>query len=102
VALTHQRVQDTSSAIEQIATEAIELITRLRRALKYNSDQAIDWGAATTPSYITETPAGNLEGRAYSRQAVSNAVGSLVVLSDALSDAHVGNLNQLARPLASR
>ena len=102
MALNQTRVLVTADALAQIASETTELMTRLRKVVAYNSHQAIDWAAGDTPAYIGEDEDGNIAGRSYSRQQVANAVGSLAMLSDALSDAHLGNLNQIGRPLSSK
>jgi hypothetical protein len=60
-----------------------------------NSTQAIDWGG-TKPAYLNEDVAGNIYGLGFSRQQLSNAIGSLDTLKTAM-DAAIGNLNQLAK-----
>lgn len=102
MALTHDRVLTTADAVAQIATETVDLITRLRKIVVYNQHQAIDWGAQSTPAYLEEDAAGNIAQRPYSRQQVANAVGTLAMLDAALTDGHLGNLNHLARPLGNR
>src|SRR5688500_2823584 len=106
MALTYNRVQQVASAAAVLANDTADLLTRVQQFLEYNSDQAIDWGAASTPAYIEESGDGNLSGYAYSRQAVANAIGSLDWFRKLLTNQsmtggqgdHLGNLNQLATP----
>lgn len=107
MALQHDRVIEVADAIATVSNELSRLLARLNQVLEHNSDQAIDWGAGSTPAYITEEANGNLSGRTFSRQAVSNAIGSLDWVRKLLTNQsmtgsqgdHLGNLNQLARPL---
>jgi hypothetical protein len=105
MALQHSRAVEVADAIATVSNEMTKLLARVDQVLEHNSDQAIDWAAAATPAYIDEEANGNLSGRTFSRQAVANAVGTLdqfrkllTNLSPAQGD-HLGNLNQLARPL---
>lgn len=60
-----------------------------------------------TPDYFSQEQNGNLSGRTFSRQQVSNAIGSLDWVRKLLTNQdmsgsqgdHLGNLNQLSRPL---
>ncbi len=107
VALTHDRVLVTAGALEDLCNRTSVLLADILQALEYNSDQAIDWAAGSTPAYITEDGAGNLSGKGYTRQAVANAIGSLDWVRKLLTNVsmtggqgdHLGNINQLGRPL---
>lgn len=107
MALTYTRVSATADAIADVANQAATLLALIDQLLEYNSDQAIDWGAGSTPEYITEDADGNLQGKQFSRQDVSNVVGSLDWMRKLLTNQvmtgsqgdHVGNINKLARPL---
>lgn len=107
MALVNARVTLTAEALEDVANQMASLLATINQALEYNSDQAIAWDAGSTPAYITEDAAGNLTGKQYSRQDVSNAIGSLdwvrklltnQVMTGSQGD-HLGNLNKLCRPL---
>lgn len=102
MALTHNRVLEMADAVAALAERHQEILSDTQKLLDQNSDLAIDWGAVATPSYITEDGAGNIDGRNYTRQAVSNAIYSLLQTVNALTNQavaqgdHLGNLNQLA------
>lgn len=108
MALQYTRVAETADALAALCVRTAKLLADLHRALEYNSDQAIDWGGGSTPPYIVEEANGNLKDRAYTRQAVSNAIGSLdwvrklltnQVMTGSQGD-HLGNINQLVGPLS--
>lgn len=107
MALQFDRVRETAEAIAGLSNTASKLLADVNRVLEYNSDQAIDWGAAAKPAYIDEEINGNLSGKTYSRQAVANAIGSLDWIRKLLTNQsmtgsqgdHLGNLNQLGSPL---
>ena len=105
MALSHQRVVETAKAAEQVCSEATALLTKIKYFLALNSDIAIDWGAGSTPSYITEDVNGNISGVLFSRAQVSNAVFSLDQLRAVLENEqvtqgdHLGNINQLSSPM---
>ena len=110
MALQHSRVAEMADALAAVSTDQANLLAKINRLLELNSDLAIDWGAAETPAYITEEASGpgtgNLSGRTFSRQQVSNAIGSLdwvrkLLTNQAMTGSqgdHLGNLNQLATP----
>jgi hypothetical protein len=98
MALTHNgKVIETADAIEEASTTLRDALTQARAVLAFNSHRAIDWGAQSTPAYIDEEASGVLVGKKYSRQEVSNAVGSLAAVIDLIDAGHLGNLNKLAR-----
>ena len=100
MALTSVVVQREAAAVQAVCAEAAALLARVERLLTHNSNLAIDWGAAQTPAYIPEEADGNLSGGfAFTRQAVSNAIGSLASFRDLMASGHLGNVNQLAPPL---
>lgn len=107
MALQHDRVLEVADAITTISNETTKLLARINQVLEHNSDQAIDWAAGSTPAYISEEANGNLSGRTFSRQEVSNAVGSLdwirkLLMNQSMTGSqgdHLGNLNHLSRPL---
>jgi hypothetical protein len=107
MALVYAQVKEEALAFEATCNEVASLLARLVQLLEHNSDQAIEWDAATTPPYITEDADGNLQDLTFSRQAVSNAIGSLDWIRKLLTNQvmtgsqgdHLGNINHLARPL---
>lgn len=109
MALQHDRVLEVADAIKVICDQTSGLLMKLDQVLTCNSNLAIDWGAApeNKPAYINEEANGNLSGRTFSRQEVSNAIGSLDLVRKLLTNQnidgttgdHLGNLNKLARPL---
>lgn len=107
MALAFPRVLETADAVAAVANNLALCLVQINQVLEYNSDQAIDWGAGSTPGYITEDAAGNIQGRSYTRQEMANAIGSLDWVRKLLTNQtmtgsqgdHLGNLNHLARPL---
>jgi SAM-dependent MidA family methyltransferase len=105
--LQNSTVQAEADAIANIANRTAKLLADLHKVLEHNSDLAIDWGAGSTPAYITEEANGNLSGRTFTRQEVANAIGSLDWVRKLLTNQtmtgsqgdHLGNLNKLAAPL---
>lgn len=106
MALVFERVQEEAAAGVTLARDTATLLTRIQQFLEHNSDQAIDWGAGATPAYIEENAAGNVEGFYFSRQDMSNAIGSLDWVRKLLTNQsmtgsqgdHLGNLNKLIAP----
>ena len=101
MALDFPRVLVEASAVEDVSNQVANLYATLQQLLTHNSNQAIDWGAGSTPAYITEDAKGNINGKQYSRQDVSNAIGSLDAIRSLIAangGAHLGNLNHLTRP----
>ena len=100
-------VHSAADAVAAVSNDTALLLAQIQQLLEYNSDQAIDWGAGSKPAYITEDAAGNISGRAFSRQEISNAISSLDWIRKLLTNQsmtgsqgdHLGNLNHLAKPL---
>ena len=107
MALIFDRVLTTADALADLCNRTATLLADVNQVLEYNSDQAIDWAAGSTPAYITEDAAGNISGRGFSRQEVANAIGSLdwirkLLLNQSMTGSqgdHLGNVNKLGRPL---
>lgn len=107
MSLTYIRVRETAEAIVSVSDSLASLLADIQRVLTFNSNQAIDWAAGSTPSYITEGADGNLIDKPFSRQDVANAIGSLDWLRKLLTNQsmtgsqgdHLGNINKLARAL---
>lgn len=99
MALTMPRALEVAAEIKACSDAVKDAYYRVEQALKTNSHLAIDWGAVATPEYLTENAAGNLDTLEFSRQELSNAIGSLDAfraLMEATSFAHLGNLNHIA------
>lgn len=111
MALQFDRVLTEADALADLCNRAATLYADIQQVLTHNSNLAIDWSAGSTPAYITEVAsgvgAGNIQGRAFTRQDVSNAIGSLDWIRKLLANQvmtgsqgdHLGNLNKLALPL---
>lgn len=106
MALTSIRVTEVATEVAEVARETRNLLARIHQLLEYNSDQAIDWAAGSKPAYINEDQAGNLDGFAFARGNVANAIGSLDWVRKLLTNQtmtgsqgdHLGNLNVIAKP----
>lgn len=96
MALTHTRAKEIAEHAVAVSNETKVLLYRITEFLTMNSNQAIDWGGATKPAYLNEDVAGNIDGTGFTRQQLSNAIGSLDTLKTAM-DTAIGNLNQLAK-----
>lgn len=97
-----------AASVEVVCTQMAVLLAKVRTLLDHNSDQAIDWAAQSPPDYIDEDTDGNINGLAFSRQAVANAIGSLdqfrrLMENESVTQGdHLGNINQLARAMPLR
>lgn len=107
MALEHGRVIQVADAIVILSNRTADLLMDIERTLTANTGLAIDWGAAEKPAYIDEAANGNLSGRLFTRQQVSNAIGSLdwvrkLLTNQSMTNSqgnHVGNLTHLARTI---
>lgn len=99
-----QKSKVEANAWEVLATEFTALMGKVRAQLGHNSDQAIDWGAQSTPAYIEEDADGNINGLNYSRQNIANLIGSFDQVRALLDGEtpstgdHLGNFNNISRP----
>lgn len=106
MALTSTVSSTEAQALKTVCDAVVQILLVIDSALEHNSDLAIDWAAEVKPACIDEDAAGNISGLPYSRQEVSNAVGSLdwirkLLTNQSMSGAqgdHLGNLNKLASP----
>ena len=104
--LTYARVREIADKMILLTNAVDALVDDIQSLLAYNNSQAIDWGAAETPAYIEEDNHGNLAGYQFSRQAVSNAIGSIwwitqLMNNQSLSGAqgnHLGSIHQISNP----
>lgn len=104
MALTHQRALEIAKFGKALADDTKSLLWQIEEFLQANSAAAVDWAAATKPAYINEDSNGNLDGLAFTRAHMANAIGSLDNLRKLLRNAdlsgaqgdHLGNLCQLA------
>lgn len=94
-----ERTVQVATSCSVLSEQVVDLYTKINDFLEYNSDQAIDWAAGSTPAYIPEDADGNIDGLQFSRQAVANAIGSLDQLRSLMTNQaaaqgdHLGNLN---------
>lgn len=106
MSLTYDRCSDVARAAEGVATRLKGVLKELEQLLDTNSNLSIDWGAVALPSYLSEDGNGNLTGFKFSRQDVSNVIGSLAQVKNLLRNSaattgdHLGNLNKLANVTA--
>lgn len=104
MALEFPLVLDEAKAAQALCNTVVTITYQIQRFLAHNSNLAIDWGAATTPSYITEDASGNIQGLNFSRGQVSNVLFSLQQITNVVNNQaatqgdHLGNMNQLAGP----
>ena len=96
MALTHTRAKEVAEHAAAVSNETKVLLYRITEFLTMNSNQAIDWAAETKPAFLNEDVVGNLDGLHFTRQQLSNAIGSIDTLKTAM-DTAIGNLNQLAK-----
>lgn len=102
MALSYLRVIEATNEAKDCVDDVKAAFLKCQAFLTTNSNLAIDWGAGSTPEYIQEDESGNLAGFKFSRQAVSNIIGSLdsfVKLMTAQTPStgdHLGNINVVA------
>lgn len=104
--LTYDRVKLVADRVIELSVALRNLLTDIQEFLEYNSDQAIDWGAVLTPGYIQEDGNLNMAGYQFTRQQVSNMIGSLYWIKQLLLDQdmtgskgdHLGNFNLVSAP----
>jgi hypothetical protein len=70
--------------------------------VSYNQAQSIDW-AGQAPDYakpenLEEDPTGHIQAMDFTRQQVSNAIGTFAAISGLLAQGHRGNLQLVAKP----
>lgn len=100
--LTFERAKQVAQACESIATRLKSVLKDVEQLLDTNSNLSIDWGNAQLPAYLVEDGNGNLSGLTYTRQEVSNLIGSFDQVRKLMRDQaptqgdHLGNLNKLA------
>ena len=108
MAMTHLRAMEVADEAKVLADDVGRVLAKVERFLTFNSNQAIDWGNESKPAFLTEDGDGNLDGRRFTRQQVSNVIGSLenvrkLLRNEAPSQGdHLGNFNQLAQPMPIR
>lgn len=95
-------------AIQLVCNELAAVLAKIDVILEHNSDLSIDWAAASTPAYIDEDAAGNINTLTFDRTSVSNAIGSLDNVRKLMTNQvvtqgdHLGNVNKLARAMPLR
>lgn len=102
MALTYQRAKEVAAHAKAVATLVKRAHVLAKNLLATNSDLAIDWGAQEKPDYIDENEDGTMQDFLFSRQQVSNLIGSLDQFVKLLDNQtvtqgdHLGNINQVA------
>ena len=102
MALTHARVSETATSLKGLCDRLKALKTDVDEFLAANSHLSIDWAGTPKPAYINEDVAGNVDGHAFSRAQVANAIGTLAQFKNLMTNAavsegdHLGNVNQIA------
>ena len=104
--LTYDRVKQVADEVILLSDRTRQLISDIQSFLIFNSHLSIDWGAAEKPSYIEEDRNNNLAGYVFSRQEVSNIIGSFYWLNQLMTKQpliggegdHLGNINKIAEP----
>lgn len=71
--------------------------------LGYNSAQAIDWGGADVPPNMALSEADaagrvTIQGKDFTRQEISNAIGTMAAMQSLMAQGHLGNLQLVAKP----
>lgn len=104
MALTHARASEIADKIAKLSGQVLSIVEEVDAVLAWNSAHAIDWGAAQKPGFLTDDPdtsgdaQPNLQGQKFSRQQLSNAIGSLAALSAAMNVGARGNLRLVSKP----
>lgn len=97
-----QRVKELAAHAKAVATLVKRAHVLSKNLLATNMHLSIDWGAGQKPEYIEEDANGNVADFQFSRQQVSNLIGSLdqfvkLMENQAVSQGdHLGNINQVA------
>lgn len=94
--LTIERCQEVADEVKGVCDDLKAAYYRAKQLLATNSNLAIDWGADNLPAYLGEDVDGNVPGKKYTRQQVSNAIGSIDTVVTTLEADHLGNLNKVA------
>jgi hypothetical protein len=106
MAVEHSEALALANQLKARAEEAKKLFWQLKETLRHNAALSIDWGAQSKPTFLNEDADGNLDGTSFTRQELSNAIGSLnwiqlLLDNGSLTGAqgdHLGNLEKLTRP----
>lgn len=96
MALTHSRCMQVAARTAELSSKLNDLYYEIKDLLGQNSHLSIDWGAQQTPEYLTVAADGNLDGATFTRQEVSNAIGSLDSFITLMDQGHLGNIDKLA------
>lgn len=95
--LTIERCQEVATEAKAVCDDLKAAYYRLSALLTTNSNLAIDWGAASDPAYLPDDANGSIPGQKFTREQLSNALGSIDGLKTAFeSNGVLGNLNQVA------
>jgi hypothetical protein len=92
-------IDRTAAATASMSRRVLDLLKDVDQFLKENQTFAIDWGNAQKPPPKLEVDAdNNIQGFHFSAARVSNAIGTLAVMSAAIDESARGNLRYLAGP----
>jgi DNA-directed RNA polymerase beta subunit len=97
MAHTYATVSSKAAEARQIAASVRSLYYDLKQYLDTNTHLSIDWGAAQKPAYINEQANGNLEGHEFTRQAISNLIGTFDTLRTTIEAGHLGNVSNVVK-----
>jgi hypothetical protein len=91
------------TAVASLAGKLLALMADVDAFVGYNQAQAIDWGGANVPPNmaVSEPDAAGrvtIQGMAFTRQDVSNCIGTFAAMQTLMSQGHLGNLQLLANP----
>ena len=95
---TRNRIDETARTAAGLAGRTLSLLADMDAFLAYNSAQAIDWAGATKPPNLEEGEGGEIQGMDFTRQQVSNAIGTFAAIQALVAQGHLGNLQLLATP----
>jgi hypothetical protein len=90
MALTHTRDLEVATEAKAVAKVLKAADRRVRAFIATNSHLSIDWGGAQKPAHL------NIDGVAFTRTQLSNAIGTFAAFITLMDAGHLGNLSHLA------
>jgi hypothetical protein len=96
MALTHTRDLEVATEAKAVAKVLKAADKRVRAFIATNSHLSIDWGGAQKPAHLNEDAVGNIDGVAFTRTQLSNAIGTFAAFITLMDAGHLGNLSHLA------
>ena len=98
MAATRNRIDETAQSASAIAGRLLSVIADMEEFVSYNQAQAIDWGGVEKPENLEEDPTGHIQAMDFTREQISNAIGTFAAISGLLAQGHRGNLQLVAKP----